>query len=273
MTTIFLAQTPASAAFAEQLRRELGTKGYTVAEYPPLEAASASGLIERAIIGSAAVVLLWETSAASPEWEALHIATAQRFHKPIFPLLLDATPPPASLAALATLSGQLPPAQTVAALVSLPDFPTSHASDPLLALYAEATGVNIKLRRAAIGKAAEMLDHNQHRDELLNLLNYLAEHDQLNTLRKVAGEALLHDAERHKPRPPFSPVEAAMMVSGQCEAGHQSFYNKRYICQQDRPIVYAPQDTQHHQDELVVRCQTEGCSRPVVVYVDCGAYR
>ncbi|HEU5378199.1 MAG TPA: hypothetical protein VFV38_22485 [Ktedonobacteraceae bacterium] len=273
MTRIFLTQTPASAGFAEHLRQELRAKGYTLPEYPPIEAASAPTQIERAMIGSAAVVLLWEGSAASAEWEALHIHLPQRFQKPLFPLLLDATPLPTTIADLATLSGQLPAAATVAALVSLPGFPPSRTNDPLLALYEEATSDTIRLRKAAIGKAATMLAQDQHRDAILTLLTYLAEHDPLTIRQKEANQVLLADAQKHTPTPPFSPVQAAMMVGGRCEQGHLSYYNKRLICQQYHQVAYAPTTNQRQQDELVVPCQQPGCPLKVVVRVECGAYR
>jgi hypothetical protein len=272
MTSIFLAQTPASASFAEHLRQELRGKGYTIPEYPPLDTAFAASRIERAIVGSAAVILLWESSAASPAWQARHIDTARCFHKPLFPLLLDATPLPDLIAALPTLSGQLPGAATISALVSLPAFPPARASDPLLVLYEQATDENrMRLRRAAIEQAAGMLGQDQHRDALLLLLTYLAEHDPATLLRKEAGKVLQADAQKRIPVPPFSPVEAAMMVAGQCERGHLSYYNRRVICQRYRNIAYGPGSEQR--DELVVPCQHQGCPLQVVVHVDCGAYQ
>ncbi len=273
MTRIFLAQTPASAVFAEQLHQELCTKGYTLPDYPLLEAASASSRIERAIVGSAAIVLLWESSAASSAWEALHIHLPQRFQKPLFPILLDATPLPDTIAALSTLSGQLPSVATVATLVSLPGFPPSRMSDPLLALYEEATNDKIPIRRAAIEKAAAMLAQDQDRAALLTLLTYIAEHDQTTILQKKAGEVLLADGRKRIPKPPFSPVEAALMVGGHCERGHLSYYNKRSICQQYHNIAHAPGTHQRPLDELLVPCQEKGCPLKVVVHVDCGAYR
>jgi len=272
MTSIFLAQTSASASFAEHLRQELRCKGYTLPEYPAIDSALAASRVERAIVGSAAVVLLWESSAASPLWQARHIDPAQRFRKPLFPLLLDATPLPDSLAALSTLSGQLPGGATAAALVSLSAFPPARAIDPLLLLYEQATDENsIRLRRAAIEHAAALLVQDQHRDALLMLLTYLAEHDPATILRKEAGKVLQDDAQKRTPIPPFSPVEAALMIGGYCERGHLSYYNRRVVCQQYRNIAYGPGPK--HQDELIVPCRHQGCALPVVLHIDCGAYR
>ncbi|HEY1352316.1 MAG TPA: hypothetical protein VGF67_22090 [Ktedonobacteraceae bacterium] len=273
MTSIFLTQTPTSASFAEHLRQELRAKGYTLPEYPSLEAASAPSQIERILIGSAAVVLLWERGATSAEWEALHIGTAQRFQKPLFPILLDTTPLPDPIATLPTLSGQLATAATVAALVSLPGFPPSRTNDPLLALYEEATSDTIRIRKAAIEKAAAMLAQDQNRDAILTLLTYIAEHDPFTIRQKEAARVLLADAQKRPPRPPFSPVEAAMMIEGQCERGHRSYYNKRFLCQQATAVAFSSPTNQHQQDEIAVPCRTAGCPLIVVVRLACGDYR
>lgn len=272
MTRIFLAHTPASAASAEELHQELQAKGYTLLAEPSNGSALARESSERALIGSAAVVLFWEQSAAAAVWQERHIHLPLRFQKPLFPLRLDATPLPDSIAALPTLSGQLPAPSTLVALLSLPDFPPAHTNDALHLLYEEATGEIVHRRRAAIEKTAALLaSQEQNRDVLLRLLTYLAEHDQIGTLRQEASKVLLADARQRVSAPPFSPLEAAMMIAGQCERGHLSYYNRRLICQQYREIAHAPRVEQSQRDELLVSCQT--CCLPVVVYVDCGAYQ
>lgn len=193
--------------------------------------------------------------------------------KPLFPLVLDATPLPASLADLPTLSGQLPVASTLTALLTLPEFPPARSSDPLHVLYEEATHDLIRVRRAAIEKAAALLAQDQHRDALLTLLTYISEHDQTTMLQKEASKALLANAQKYTPAPPFSTIESSLMIRGHCEQGRLSYYNKRLICQQYRDIAYAPLASQHRQDELLVPCQAKGSSLKVVVRVDCGAYR
>ncbi len=274
MTRIVLAQTPASATFAKGLRQELYTKGYTLQEHPSANDRSISSHIEQAIVGCAAIVLLWESSAATPEWEALYIGTAQRFQKPLFPLLLDDTPLPDSIATLPNLSGQLSVSPTIAALLSLPGFPPSRSTDPLLLLQEEATNTHkIAIRRAAISKAAIMLEQDQNRDAILLLLTYLAEYEQTTILKKEARKALLADAQQRVPTPPFSAVEAPMMVGGQCEQGHISYYNRRFLCQHYRVVAYESMAPRTQQDELIAPCRHEGCSLQVVVHVDCGAFR
>ncbi len=196
MTSIFLAQSPDSATYADQLRQELENRGYTVPAYPPATAASYTSRIECAILGSAAVVILWSSGAHSVEWEAQHIQFAQRFSKPLFPLLLDTTPLPDMLAATTTLSGQLPPDTTVAALLTLPDFPPSHIEDAMLKLHEQITNETIRIRRAAIETAAHMLTQDQHREAIVALLTYVAEHDPITNIQKKAREVLELDARR-----------------------------------------------------------------------------
>jgi hypothetical protein len=266
MTRLVLAYTLASAVFADTLGQELRNKGYTVPEYPSANTFLTPSRLERAIVGSAAVVLLWESSAAFPQWEALHIGTVQRFQKPLFPLLLDDTPLPSTLAGLSTLSGLLPAGPTVAALSTLPGFPSARSTDPLHLLHEEATNTLIRVRRAAIAKAATMLTQEQYRDSVLLLLTYLAEYDQTTILQQEAGKVL----RDYMPTQPFTDPQAALMVGGRCEKGHISYYNKRDICQRYRRIAYAPRAGQR--DELIVACQTPDCLLKVVVHVDCGAF-
>lgn len=270
MTSIFLAQSPDSVPYADQLRQELENKGYTVPAYPSPSAASYTARIEHAIIGSAAVVLLWSSGARSPEWEAQYIQFPQRFAKPLFPLLLDATPLPDALASMTTLSGQLPCGPTVAALLTLQDFPPPKSTDALLALYEQATNEIVRIRRAAIETAADMLAHAQHREAVVALLTYVAEHDLLTIIQKKAREVLELDARRRVPSPPFSREEVKYIFGVRCDNGHVSYFDKRVVCKEYRDVIHGPGTPAHQKDELHLPCREKGCGLKVVVYVDCG---
>ena len=272
MTSIFLAQTPGSTSFVDQLRLELESKGYTVPEYPSSDAASYASRVERGILGSAAVVLLWSGEAAHAGWEALHIHFAQRFFKPLFPLLLDTTPLPDALMSATTLSGQLPPAATVAALLALPDFPRPNNTDPLLKLFEQATNNSISLRRVAIETAADMLMHEQHRAAILALLTYLADRDLISSIRKQARAVLELDVLRRVLVPPFSAADAPYIVGGRCKESHESYYDKRLVCKKHRDVALAPKTDSGQLDELILPCQEKGCKLKVVVHVDCRDY-
>lgn len=270
MTSIFLAQAPDSASYASQLRQKLENKGYTVPVYPSVTTASYTSRIERAILGSAAVVLLWSSEAHSPEWEDQHIRFAQRFSKPIYPLLLDATPLPDTLAATTTFSGQLPLGTIVAALLTLPDFPPPHSADTLLKLHEQITNETIHVRKTAIETAADMLTHNQHREAVVALLTYVAENDPVTNIQKDVRKVLEFDARRRIPSPPFSNEEAKYIFGVRCDNGHVSYFDKRVVCKQYRDIVHGPETAPNRKDELHLPCQTQGCGLTVVAYIDCG---
>ncbi len=267
MTRIVFVHTSASATLADALRQELCAKGYIVPDHPLLNAQVGSRQRERAIVGCAAVVVFWEQSVAAA-WEAVVLPTVQRFPKPLFPIVLDATPLPQELAALPTLAGQLTVGPTVAALVGLPGFPSARSVDPLQILYEEATDEIIRIERAAIERAASMLPNAQQRDAVVALLTYLAAHDPLSTMQTLANKVLLDDARQRVPVPPFAPAEAPHIVGGTCVNGHVSYYDARVVCQDYRPVAYG--DTQEH-DELIVPCREAGCRQKVVLHVHCRA--
>ncbi|HVB61471.1 MAG TPA: toll/interleukin-1 receptor domain-containing protein, partial [Ktedonobacteraceae bacterium] len=100
MTTIFLSSTQEDAPCASQIRQGLEQAGYTVwcePDYPTPRDASYPSLIENAILGSAAVVVLWSHRAASFAWTKRHILIAQRFFKLLVPVTLDETALPSTL--------------------------------------------------------------------------------------------------------------------------------------------------------------------------------
>src|SRR5438105_2392918 len=94
MTTIFVSHAQEQRDCAEQMRQELETRGYTVwrdPDYPDPKSASYPQMIERAILGSAALVLVWSLDASHDAWVERHILFAQSLKKAIFVVLLDST--------------------------------------------------------------------------------------------------------------------------------------------------------------------------------------
>jgi hypothetical protein len=94
MTRIFLSYAPENATCAGALRTGLEAQSYTTWREPPYpnpNSASYPHLIETAVLGSAAVVLIWSQHAAQTAWVERHLLFAQKLKKPIFPLLLDHT--------------------------------------------------------------------------------------------------------------------------------------------------------------------------------------
>src|SRR5713226_1102470 len=97
MTTIFVSHTKEDADCAERIRQGLEAKGYTTWREPTsltMESILYPRTIENVILSSAAVVLVWSSSAASAasaEWVERHILFAQQLKKPIVPVVIDGT--------------------------------------------------------------------------------------------------------------------------------------------------------------------------------------
>src|SRR5436309_7537783 len=94
MTTIFVSHAEENTDCAETIRRGLEAKGYTSWRepgYPGPTETSYPHMIENAILGSAAVVLVWSSAASQAAWVARHILFAQRMKKLILPVVLDST--------------------------------------------------------------------------------------------------------------------------------------------------------------------------------------
>src|SRR2546427_3933087 len=129
MTTIFLSHAGGDHACANEMRQGLETAGYTVwrePDYPTARDASYPYVIENAILGSAAVVVLWSHGAASFAWVKRQILIAQRFFKPLVPVRLDETSLPSTLL-VESLSGEEPCSDVVEHV--LPRLPAPDSTD------------------------------------------------------------------------------------------------------------------------------------------------
>jgi TIR domain len=81
MTQIFVSHTQDDAECAESIRQGLEAKGYSTWREPTslrMESILYPRTIENVILGSAAVILLWSSSATRTEWVERHILFAQR---------------------------------------------------------------------------------------------------------------------------------------------------------------------------------------------------
>src|SRR2546430_11520488 len=111
MTTIFVSHANEDADCAEHLRQGLEAKGYTTWREPTsltMESILYPRTIENVILGSAAVVLVWSSSAASSEWVERHILFAQQLEKSIVPVVTDGTGLPNTLIVNTTIASQTP---------------------------------------------------------------------------------------------------------------------------------------------------------------------
>jgi TIR domain len=98
MPQIFVSHAHQDTACAEQIRQGLETGGYTTWREPAslsIESILYPRTIENVILSSAAVVLVWSSSAPQSDWVERHLLFAQQLQKPILPVLLDRTAPQA----------------------------------------------------------------------------------------------------------------------------------------------------------------------------------
>lgn len=200
MTQLFLVFTPTDLAVATELRHSLEADGYIIwhdPQYHNPQSLSFRSSIERGILGSAAIVLLWSEKASQDEWIESQFLFAQRMHRPIFLMQLDTT-------AFFDLSVQKHPnfsggnsVETAGFLYLLPSFPAPHDTHLLWQLYEKAAHKYLSVRKESIAEAVVLLEQGQHREEVLAVLTYLAEHDLMMGVREKAEEALRADVAMH----------------------------------------------------------------------------
>jgi TIR domain len=268
MTQIFVSHAPNDAECAEQIRQGLEAKGYSVWREPTslsMESILYPRTIENVILGSAAVILLWSSSAAPSEWVERRILFAQRLKKLIVPVVIDGVGLPTTLIVDTIIASHLP---CTNAVTQLPlDFPQPGSTDPLIRLSEQAAHEFIRERNAAVDNAADMLQRAEHREEVLAILEYLAHNDLMMGVRDKAQEVLDADAKRGI-APAFGPDESRHILGVRCKNGHITYFDKRRVCaaytQVPREIVKRAGE---ELDELHLEC--EQCGVEVVTRVDC----
>ncbi len=265
MTTIFLSSESSDRACADQMRQGLEAAGYTVwrePDYPTPRDTSYSYVIENAILGSAAVVVLWSHSAASFAWVKRHLLIGQRFFKPLVPVRLDETSLPSTLL-VESLSGEEPCSDVVEHV--LPRLPAPDSTDSLLALGEQAAHQYMRVRKEAIDQAAAMLQRGEHSEEVLAILEYLARNDLMNGVREKAQEVLATATQQKPPSPPAPtrPQDARHLFGVRCQNGHITTFDRRKVCSQRKEIMRGL-------DELILTCPA--CGVEMAVDVDCEGY-
>ncbi len=265
MTTIFLSYESSDSACADQLRQGLEAVGYSVwrePDYPTPGDSSYPYMVENAILGSAAVVVLWSHGAASFAWVKRHILIAQRFFKPLFPVRLDEASLPSTLL-IETLSGEEPCSDVIAQL--LPRLSAPDNSDALLALGEQAAHHYSHVRKEAIDQAAEMLRRGEHREETLAILEYLARNDLMDGVREKARSVLKEATQQKTASPPvhMRPQDMRHLFDVRCQNGHITPFDRREVCSHRKKIMRGL-------DELVLTCPT--CGVKMAVDVDCEGY-
>ncbi len=272
MTTIFVSHAQADASCAETICRGLEAGGYAVFRepgYPGPGEASYPHMIENAILGSAALVLVWSSAASREAWVERHIHFAQRLHKLILPVALDGTPLPNTLIVEHVIPCQ-PPCDDAAAQL-LPHLTQLDSIAPLIKLSEEAANDRILSRKEAIEQADGMLQRSEHRDEVLAILEYLAKNDLMMGGRDKAQEALEADSKRAAPvlQPPYLKLGDPHDIFGaRCKNGHVTYFNKRRACSDRSGVVRDRAGKQLN--ELHLKCGT--CGDVMAVLIDCEGY-
>lgn len=283
MVNIFVSYAKEDVACAESIRQELEVKGYSVWREPPalsLKSILYARTLDNAIIGSAALVLIWSSGAAQSEWVEHHLLLAQRLRKPIFPVQVDGTDLPATLIVDTIVSGRPPCADVAISLLAMPGFPSSQSADPLITLWEVAShdSLNsIRTRKKAIEQAAAMLNQPEpaRREATLALLEYLAQHDLMPGIRSKASAVLEEDEKKVAQVPPPSflrPVDSRHMFAVRCKkCQHLNYFDKRRECIGEkgkvREIVERGGSRLHR---LALKC--EECGEEMPVDIDCEGY-
>jgi nucleoside phosphorylase len=197
MTRLSVAATQADTAIAIELSEGLEAHGYRVERnliYNDPQHLSSPRSSERNILGSSGIVLVWGSNTKQDTWVMQKLLFAQQIRRPIFPVLLDTTPLPDILTHTPSATWQGGEIETMATLLTLPNFPIAQNTDPFERLCEQAAQERIHQRKEAIELAAIMLKQNKHREGVQAVLKYLAQHDLMMSVRNLAKEVLRTDA-------------------------------------------------------------------------------
>jgi len=271
MTQIFVSHASNDAECAEQLRQGLEARGYSTWREPTslsIESILYPRTIENVILGSAAAILVWSSSAASSEWVERHLLFAQRLKKMIVPVVIDSAGIPPTLIVDTIIPGQAP---CIEALKQLPsNFPQPGSVDPLIKMSEQAAHEYIRIRKEAIDQAADMLKQGEHREAVLAILEYLAQNDLMMGVREKAQEVLHADAKKVTPSPPQG--QSRHIFGVRCRNGHVSYFDKRLVCTAYKEVPREiRQSAGIELDELHLKC--DQCGVEVVAREDCRGYK
>lgn len=187
MITLFISHAPEDAGYAETLRQGLEGKGYScwrTPDYPTPTDYNYPFVLERAIIASPVLILIWSLHAAHDARVTRHIQIGQQLRKALCLVVLDQKAAPNTCVAHVTLPGTIPYDETLTQL--LPHLPAPDSRETL-PLFLEKAGHEFHSNRyAAIDLAAGILACDEQRDEVLAVLHYLAQHDLMTGVREKA---------------------------------------------------------------------------------------
>jgi RNase P subunit RPR2 len=299
MTTIFVAYTQEDAQCAEQMRKGFELQGYAAWREPSTLNPSSPTyprIIETAIMGSGALILVWSASAAMSQWLQRSIAFAQRLQKQIVPVVIDGTGLPPTLLSVEQITSLPPYTDAVSQLVPL--LPTPNSKDALLLLCEQAASSSIGKRKDAIDAATSMLQQDEQREALLALLDYLAHNDLMAGVRESAQDALAAVQKQVAQLPPdikaaqthnISPItvqkQAAQLPSDMdpqhsigflCRnCGHVNYFDKRVICKTVEGELVRGGSKASNEKELdeLTGYACKQCGEAMTLYIDCEGYK
>jgi hypothetical protein len=267
MTTICVLHTREDATCAETIRQDLEEEGYTSFHTQSFPDDSA---IENVILGSAAIVLVWSSSAAQSKQVKQEIRLAQQLKKLMVPVVLDGTALPQTMVGVSPFASQASGIDAVVQL--LPQLLLLQSTDSIIMLYEQAAHEHIHKRRAAIERAAEMLQRDEQREAVSAVLDYLAHHEPTTLLREKAQEAL--DGVQKQAAQPASAMDPLHSIGVRCCNGHITYFDKRKICKTGEIEVVRGSKWSDDKglDELKgYTCKQ--CGKDLTVYVDCEGYK
>lgn len=144
-------------------------------------------------------------------------------------------------------------------------------------VIAQLQGGDVAARRAAVGRAAELLRRRDCaapcREQLIAALRAAAEGDPALTVRELAQEALAALPAAAPAPSSLLPDDRQHMLGVRCPNGHITYFDKRRICTEQSYVVRGVRDAEAGRDldELALPCGQ--CDALVKVRVDCGGYR
>ena len=283
MTRIFVLHATEDAVCASRIRQDLTTRGYIVND--EVQTLDVSGRIYQhsakiALLGSAAVILLWSGNAARNEriWNAVRFV--QQLKRSLLPVTLDSTAFPEVLQGVVpTLA--VPPYDTVVAALA-PSLPPAQSSDPLFTLYDQVMNVAPTGRKEAIDDAQTLLNNGQvtgtGRDAILALLTCLAQDDPILSVRESAQELLdktpstnpsTTDAAMPFPTTP-APLSRPSATNNarfifRCSHGHDTEFDTRELCKRDKVMIRG------QEEGVLITCPV--CHVERIVEIDCRGYQ
>ena len=270
MTQIFVIHSEQDAPCAQQISQGLEAAGYGVWRQTPdvgPDSISYPRLVENGILGSAAAVLVWSVNAAQAPWVERELLFAQRLTKPIVPTAIDGTPLPATLVGVEPIASQPPCADAAAKL--LPHLPPPQADGAVTVVREQLSHEYIRVRKQAIERSVELLESDEHRQELLAALDHIARKDLIIIVREAA-QAVLDAQAKAMP----APADESRHIFGvRCAwCGSVTYFDKRKVCPASGTIERKVVDAAGKElDELYLKC--EHCGEQMQARVDCEGYK